>query len=350
MTAARGLLLAICVCPSVTGCLFGSDSVTRIHAGREIEGPYIPPLAYAHYAQGVIDEGHGDLERAEREYRLALIEDDSSPELWTRLGAVLCRQRKDPAAAFAEAAKLDPELAPLWREQARCALERGEAGRALAAGRRAVALDPSDEASSLIVIEALAKLGQGDESERWKRALLLLHPSSRAAQRVAPKVAPTTEPGPHTDPLGARRPVEARPTRADVDRALRAASADEVRALGVRAGVSSSELALRAAALGRTDLGQTLAERVLAADPDDSDAFIALLVCSSLDASKGELGSILARVGAEPLHPSPLGVRLFAELLRRRVSREAAGHWLQGWALSSPSDPLEQAVERRAAQ
>lgn len=326
------------------GCTLGGGSVIRVYSGREVAGPYITPEAYAHYAQGVLDESQGNFAKALGEYEAALADDDSSPDPWTRAAAAQCRLGRDPSRAFQRAEALDPEFSPLWRERARCALDRGDAARALPLAERAVALDPLDTAASLLVARALEKLGRPADARRWLLALALWDPTSKARLPSEPT------PPRRTDALGARRPGERRASVEDVDRALRLGDTEGARRLAKAAGLPPSALALRAAALGDAALANSEAERVLAADPDDSDALIARLVAATLTGDQAAYETALSALGPEPLPPSPLGVRLLGELLGRRAGSEAAELWRSIWALPAATDDLEAAVERRAAR
>jgi len=346
----RAALLTPLLALGLAGCGFGADNVTRVYSGHEVAGPYITPEAYAHYAQGILDERAGQLGKAEREYQAALLEDDSSPDLWARLGAVECRSGKDPSRSFAQAESLDASFAPLFRERARCALTKGDARGALTAAERAVALDPDDEDASLLVARAYVKLGRAADARRWLLALLLRDPTSTGAREAHREVAPGTEPAPALppDPFGARRPGERRATRAGVDRALAQGDDASARRLAKSAGIGPGELALRAAALGRAQLAKAEAERVLAADADDSDALVAALTAASLEGDRAAFETALSGFGPEPLDPSPLAVRLLGELLARRVGPDSAETWRRAWALPAAADPLEASVEARA--
>lgn len=332
------------------GCFFGGEPVTRVYSGREVRGPFITPEAYAHYAQAALEERRGQWTRALSEYRAAASEDDSSPDVWTRIGALQCRVAEDPSESFARAEALDREYAPLARERARCALARGDLQRALSFAERAVALDPDDESASLLVAGALTKLGRLGDAKRWLFALALCHPGSSEALRAYTALEPVKngERALAPDPLGARRAGTKRPVVADVDRALRAGDAERARRLATSAGMRPRELALRAAALGLTPLARQEAERILAADPGDSDALVALAVSANLDGDAAARERALSDPGRELLEPSPLAVRLFAELIARRLGASEARAWLDAWALAKPSDPLEAEVERRS--
>lgn len=347
----RGLCLGLAALSSLSGCLFRGEKVTRVYSGREVDGPYVTPEAYAHYAQGVLDESQGQLAKAMREFQQALLDDDSSPALWTRLASLECRTGKDPGASFARAEALDREFAPLARERARCALARGDAAGALALAERAVALDPDDDAASLLVAQCHQKLGRPADARRWLLALLLRDPTSAEASQayraLEPRGRARVEPA--ADPLGARRPGQTRSKTEDVDRALAAGDGEHAKRLALAAGVGPGQLALRAAALGVSSVARTEAERVLAADPNDGDALVAALCAASLDGSAEQFEAALRRVGQQPFAPSPLGVRLLGELLGHRVGTAARDAWLEAWSLPAPSDPLEARVDARRA-
>ncbi len=350
MTRVALALFMVAAVAGSAGCGIGSSSVTRVYSGRTELGPYISPEAYAHYAQGVLHENDDKLEAAIGEYQAALLDDDSSPDVWTRLGAVQCRAGKDAAASFAHAEELDPDYAPLSRERAACALAKGNARAALPLAERAVALDPDDEAASLLVIRAYEKLGRRDDARRWLWALLVRNPTSKAARdaaRAAHATAPLSLPA---DPLGARRPDDRQAVTDDVDRALVAGDSARARALAQSAGVSPGALALRAAAIGRTSAAKREADRVLASDPNDADALIAAAVAASLDGDQPAFAHALRQLGPEPIAPSGLGVRLLGELLARRIGTTAAEAWRSAWSLPRATNKLEAAVEARGRE
>jgi tetratricopeptide (TPR) repeat protein len=298
-----------------TGCGFGSGNVSRVYWGKPVEGRYIAPEAYAHYAQGALDEASGDDASAAGEYRAALGIDPESADTWTRLGAVRCRAKgSDADAAFAAAESLDPELASLWRERARCALLRGDAKRARQMARRAITFDPSDEASSLALVEAELDLGHRDEALRWLRGLVTTNPSSGAAKKLLERIS------------GVPAKRGERPSVADVERALSEGSAD-VRKLSLAAGLSPSLLALHAAKVGRTDVAKRVSAEVLDADSNDSDAWIAALSAAWLDRDATAFEATLGRLGDEPSTPSTLGAELLGNLLEGRLGADAGRAW-----------------------
>lgn len=340
----RGALLSLLLLGCVSGCGWGSGSVTRVYGARQVEGRYIPPEAYAHYLQATLLEGNGNDRGAADEYESALAIDPESPDTWTRLGAVRCRLGDSTADdAFRAARSLDGEYAPLFREQAACALRRGDAKRARELATRAVELDPDDETATLTLAEAERRSGKPGEALRWLAALVARDPSSERALRALEALE---HPAP-TKSASSERSAKGRPTPSDVDQALLTGSVDRARALARAAGMPLGVLALRAAALGRSSVALEESERVLSADPDDSDAWIAGLYAASLEGETERFEALSRRLGAEPTVPSSLGARLFAELLARRIGPDAARAFGQANSLPPPADELERRVEER---
>ncbi len=324
--------VAIASALSSAGCFFSEGSVTRIYSGKTVEERFIAPEAYAHYAQAILEESAGDDHSAEQEYLQALDIDPDSADTWTRLGAVRCRLRSAFDEAFAEAEDLDREYAPLWRERARCALLQGDPTRALAWGKLAVGLDPDDARASLAVTDALQKLGRSAEAKHWLEALLLRSPGAKSTE---------LRPAQKTSHRARRSRVE------EVDRALLEKPRDEARAVALRHGVRLAELATRAAALGLGDIAETESERVLVADPDDADAWVAALVSADLAGDETRFAKVARQLGPDPLALGPLAQRLFAELLARRAGPDAARAFLRAGPLLPTSDELARRVEGR---
>lgn len=338
----RSLLALLLVCFSTTGCIWTGGTVTRIYAGKTKEERFIVPEAYAHYTEANLLETAGDDTAAEQEYLQAADLDPDSVDIWTRIGAVRCRLKTDFDGPFAEAESLDREYAPLWRERSICALSRGDATHAVEWGKRAVTLDPDDARSSVAVTRALAKLGQNAEADRWQLALTLRDPGGKPFEDSVSTLVHT-----RNKPPKSKASVSTRPTRKDLDRALLHESPKAVRELALKSGVPISELATRAAALGITEIADAEARRVLDADPDDSDAWIAALVAADLAHDEERFLSTTGLLGDEPIEPRPLGRRLFAELLARRVSVDAARNYLDQEPLPPPADDLEKTLDAR---
>ncbi len=162
-----------------------SYRVTRVVDGRVVLGNFVAPEAYAAFLRGAIAEDAGDLAGAARAYEEAAGFDPDDPEVFTRLGAVLCRAKPgDPAAerALSRATTLDPEYAPAWEARATCA---GHGGEALEAARRAASLDPRAPEYQVLLARVEGSEEAGAEAARTRlRALTLATPSSAVAYRA----------------------------------------------------------------------------------------------------------------------------------------------------------------------
>jgi hypothetical protein len=88
--------------------------------------------------------------------------------------------------------------------------------------------------------------------------------------------------------------------------------------------MTPGRLAVRAALAGALVIARTQAELVLAADPDDSDAWTAALLSASLEPDPARLAETLARAPEAPTPPSPEGVAALNELLGRIAGPDAA--------------------------
>jgi Tfp pilus assembly protein PilF len=316
--------------------------------------------AYASYARGAYLESHGDLRGAGLAYEQAARFDDQSAEVWTKIADLRCR-RDDAraAAAYHEAGRLDAAYEPLWRSVAQCALRRGAPRTALRHAQHALKLDPNQEETSLLLIRIYERLGLVRDAERYLDAWVARAPRSVLALQTLLEFARRTRDGARAERAQAalrllrsqRKDVldlTRRDRFYDVDRALQRGELARARELAVLAQLSSSSLALRAAALGASELAQKQAELVLAADASDTDARIALLVAADLARDTPQFERWLVREALDAPHPSPLAARLMADLLARRVSRDAARAWLAAYGeLPAPQDALEESLDAR---
>src|SRR3982750_699405 len=111
----RAKLAAVFICGVLfAGCGSGS-AVTRVANGRDIDGRFITPDAYAEYLAGVLLEERGDLRGAEAAYERALDEDGGAAEIWARLGRVRCASnRRASDVAFTRARSKGAEIASVW--------------------------------------------------------------------------------------------------------------------------------------------------------------------------------------------------------------------------------------------
>jgi tetratricopeptide (TPR) repeat protein len=387
----RRLSVTAVLAAAALGC--ASPTVVRVIDGREVEGRFISEYAYTLYAIGADAEAHKDLATALQAFEAAAQEDAESPQIWSRIGAIRCRGSGPPEEAdeaFEEARDLDPDFEPLEREQARCALHRGQKEKALEHAKRAFELDPDSEEPVLLYATLLATVGRFDEAVRLVQELTIRRPSSMTALRelrnftvftknqsatadASRRIAELNKGGRGTEvqadiTLGAGA---ARPEGGDaaaleaVDAALAEGDLKLARKLGRRAHISPAEIAVRAAANAHIPLAREQAELVLGADPSDTSARIALAVAADLARDTEVLKRALAELppgGAGSLAPpSPLARLLFAELLYRRIGPDAARMWLgledaplenqepfrEGLKLYAPTEPLLHAVLRR---
>lgn len=346
----------------LAGCNWGRPSVVRVVDGHPIEGDYIDPVTYALFARGAYHEHRGELPQAQRAYEAAAERDPESAEIWSRLAAVLCASKSaGHERAFALAERADPEFSALWHERARCALARGETAAAVEHAERAVAYEPRHQAHSLVLADALERLGRTDAALRVLYGLTVAHPNAASAWELLAKIARRR--GRDAD-LRRAESALARLSRAGVARKLAPASEDlsgldaaiaaddaaSASRIAIDRRVPREALALRAAALGRAELAREQAELVLAADPSNTDAWIAALVASDLVADASGYQRSLAALDREPLGPSSLAARLLADLISRRVGPEAASAWLKALGpLPPPADALEKRVDERLA-
>jgi tetratricopeptide (TPR) repeat protein len=326
--------------------------------GHETVGRYIDEAAYTLFASAAEAEARGQLRAARDLYSAAARADDESAEILVRLGAVECALGLDPRASFAEAERLDPTYEPVHYERARCHLARGEFAPALVATERARALDPARPETSLLRAAALERLGRVDEARSELMAEIARRPSSRAAWTAVVGLAErhhdrdladyaraqSTKLAEH---FGAATPTSAaagppRLTRlVELDAALGGGELNEARRIAAREHLTRSELAVRAAALGRAADARALAELVARADPTDSSARIALATAAELEHDEGALAVALDAIPRLTTSPSPLARLLFAELLARWIDADAAREWLgRGDAPIAEPDPL----------
>ena len=345
-----------------SGCLLTPAPVTRVTDGRLTQGRYLAPEAYSSYVRGAYLEARGHLQAALSAYQAGLQEDPESVQLWTRVGALRCRLRSTATdQAFAQAHQLDSSYEPLWRELAACQLDRGEPERAQHSAERALQLDPNSDEASILTATIYRRLGRQQDARRLLEALVARRPSSRQAwlalrddarhrhdEATHAFAVSQLAALPALTPSDLRR---TRPTRSNcqqVDQALREAQLARARQLAAAATLSAGQLAVRAAALGQSKLAAEQATLVLGADPSDGDAWVAALVAADLEGDTAAFEQALAALSSRPVRPGPLGARLMAELLRRRVGDEAATAWLTAYGpLPSPVDPLESVVAKR---
>jgi tetratricopeptide (TPR) repeat protein len=350
---------AYLVLATVTGCT--SSTVVRVIDGTPVAGRFVSDRAYAYYARAADAEARGDLPDALGAYEAAAAEDDGA-EIWTRIGAVRCAllgaAGDGVADAWRRAEAIDASYEPLWRERARCALAAGKPADALALSERAVALDPEQDEASVVHAATLERLGRAIDARRELEALVVRHPSSasgwRALRALAERAGDVGTVARASAHLGADAvaPVRANGTTwADLDRALLRGDVDVARRRALAEHLPLAELAVRAAALARPAVARPLAELVLAADPADGSARVALAAAADLSGDADALGrALIAPTSIALTPPSPLARLVLAELLARRVGPAAARAAYEApapEAVGRDADALYDEVERR---
>lgn len=344
--AVAGLSWILVLAAPVAGCTRG-PGVTRVMDGKTVTGPPIPGTAYAQYLSGVMLETQQEWEAAAGAYRRALRDDDESPEIWTRLGKVLCQDGKaqDARHALREAVSLDGDYAPGWLETARCDLKNGNAASAIQAAQRAVGLQPRSVDATRTLVSAYQQAGDPDAGLRWAEGLvayatkdvagweLLLDAAARAESTAQVRRAQK-----HLRAIRKHlNETDGSVSLADLDRALASQDLTQARAFATQMRQPPAYVALRAVALGKPALGHEQATLVWRADPDNTDAFIALLAA---ERALAEPASSARKAPRRP--PSPLAARLMASVLSARLGRPAADAWLAGLPdLPPPADGVE---------
>jgi len=351
-------------------------------AGGEVKlGRFISPVAYQAYARGAVAEAEGRLGEAEVEYERAADSDLDGPEPAVALGRVLCQEKRveEARAAFDRADAADSDSSLLARERARCALANGEVPEALEQSALAMRLDPADDETLVLRADALARANQPREAVLLLVARVLEGPSPEAlrlrllsvaeasndvaAARIARAAAPRVPV--HTPAQNADTPVptarkdvpvadakDRKPTLAELDEAITSDDRRAAKHLALRVGLSTSDLALRAALLGRTALAKELAKLVADADPSDTSAWIALALAADLTGDAAAFEDAVRRAPAHPTRLTSLAELALVELLARRAGLDAAralGANLDAPRADAVEDVLRKRVQSRLA-
>lgn len=297
MTASRAAAL-VCLLASAA-C--APSTVTRVIDGEQLEGRAIAAEAYAAYAKAELFAAQGDRKQALHHLEQALELDPKSPELSTRYGEMLCEERVDADALdrFERALALDPAYAPAFLGRARCLWRAGQRDPALAAAETAAALDPMSLDTTRELTRFLFALGRAKEAWRWLEARALLEPAARGPQALL---------------------LEAAEREHDGERAARARAFLDI--APTPDGPPAKPAVPRTVAASPAVLDG--AERRMAADPEDTEAWTAGLVAADLLGDDRRFATILAELGENPLPASPAALARLAELVERRCGTEAA--------------------------
>lgn len=394
MKRSLGATFALVVTSSALaiGCV-GQSKVTRVYDGRIVEGPFVPPEAYAAYLRGVLAEEEGDLRAALAAYELAAREDDEDPEPPSRIGDVRCRlDPKDGGAdeAFARALWIDRTYAPALAAEARCAAARGEPSEGVAILERIAVEDrtsaslealfirlsaetpdsPVDEqararalaltlasGANPVAWEALIAWGRGkwdgELLARGLEGLLRVSPTQSRdveagalellgighaglARRVAARLADAPP------ALGVRRVHDPTVARLAIDEALLSGDAERAARRATRGHVALSEVAARALILGRPELAEALANGVLASDPNAGCATMVLAAIAARGGASPVAGARRRGEGRPSDRPAAACVFVMAERLAAVAGADAARRWAARVAPApmAPRDPV----------
>jgi Tfp pilus assembly protein PilF len=335
--SAHSKLVLLLVLSATFGCAAGGGRVTRIADGVEYEGRSVSAEAYAEYSRGALLEASGDDANALSAYQAARAEDPDSPEILARIGGVSCRLarvRGDAHAvlsdeSFDRAVEVDPSSARAWIELARCAARRGDAKKAEAAALNAARFDATAPETALLVIELAAFAGDTARARIWLDELVVRFPKFRRGWQALREFG--LEHGDVARRLRAERALReldgARAVPPNLENALSRDELERARSEAKRLGLRPSELALYAVHRGAITLARAQAELVLAADPDNADAWIARLAASDLSSDPRARFETLERSPENPSSVSKLGGQLLAELLERLIGPEARAAW-----------------------
>ncbi len=345
------------VLPALLLLMLGCSSLRtteRVFSGQKVEGHYIEPDAYAAYVEGAYREARGEWAQAEQAYRRALRSDGQSPQIWTRLGALACRDSLPRAQEHFERALALEDFAPAWVERARCLAARRRPREALQAALRGVRLDPRGAGSNLLLVRLYREASQPQLARAWLFAWLLLDPELEAlseqlsqesrsladeqltalARATLARRAGQGHPAPHDAAKAGTSTSDA------LQVALRSGDLELARGLASESRVSPLRLALLALEAGRADLALAQAELLLRANPHGSEALITGLQAAVLLRDERKFGELLRRAQSHELPARELA-QLFTALLRSKVGDEAAESWRSAYlrALATRATP-----------
>ncbi|HZO12753.1 MAG TPA: tetratricopeptide repeat protein [Polyangiaceae bacterium] len=326
---------AIVALLGLTGCIRGE--VVRVIDGVEVRGRFISDTAYGTYTYGAELEARGQYAEALAAYQVAASRDPDNVEAWVRVGAMFCLLKRfdDAEDALDEAEDVDADYEPLWSARAECWERQGNWDAALTAAARAVELDPERDETVLLHARILSRRGRHQEALRWLRAVALRSPSSlevwRALADAARRARNDTW---YRYALGQMETLRERfgqPAKGDAWAAVDAALANRELALARRrlrhARVDGRLLAARAIAVGRPELALTEAELRLGAEPENSDARVAVALSAELLGQRDRAVAALSDLPPAPEPLSPVGRALLAELVMRQGGPQAVDGW-----------------------
>ncbi len=324
------LALASSLGCSLAACV-SRGAVVRRYDGDPHSGRVIRDEAYAHYARGAYLEAAGFYEQAADEYEAVLHWDVESMAAWTRLAAVLCASGKPAHREFERAHSLGERFAPYWHARAVCLERQGDTRAAVEAAERAMVLDPNGMPHTLLAARLHEQLGRDARAAHLLLGAVLRAPASPANRRALADFAER-----HRDPVLSRVACcaagEPYPTPAGLPRLEppHRATPTSSRARPAPA-LSMLEKAVCAASRGNSVVAKRLASSLLAADPDNADAAIALLYAADLTNDAPLFRETLSQMGLHPRLTMKLSRELYVELLARRLGASAAAAWGGAW-------------------
>ncbi len=338
--------LAFATSLAIAGCA-AQSGVERRYDGEVLQGRPISASAYAYYARGAVLEAQGSYDEAAAEYRAVLELDGRSVSAWTQLGACLCAQGRPADAAFDHALRLGRHYAPAWHEQAKCLERRGEYTRALGFAERALSLKQDEFEYTATVARLLERLGEDARARRLLIGSVLWQPGSIESRRalagfgvrkrdpvlVRMSCCLTTD----TEPFSMHRP----PGEAVASRSSGAPPGED-QAQPRAPTPRMVERALCAARRGDGDAAMKISRVIVDLDPDNADAWVALLCGADLLGDSAAFSDALARIGSRPVLTYRLARDLMADVLERRSGEASAAAWATAWdAGASENDDLQ---------
>ncbi|MBX3181251.1 MAG: tetratricopeptide repeat protein [Polyangiaceae bacterium] len=294
----QSLLLVGLTLVSLTGsaCIPRDEAVTRVVGGRTQPGRYISVTAYFDYLRGAEAEAQGDLPAATAAYRRAIREDPNSPELWRRLATLDCQTGRPWQVSARAAIQLGPDYEPAWRAKALCHIKAGELTEAERALKRALSLDPTQEALASAFATLFRAQRKPREALAWLSAWVTWHPESvlgwRELRSVAlelndPASVSRADAALRALPRDPRAGLAPEPPPPDaLERALAEGDLQRAQAAARALQLPAQEVARRAYLRGQTALAREQSRLLLAADPSCSDARVILLLLGDPHASR----------------------------------------------------------------
>ncbi len=313
----------------VAGCA-GHATVVRRSAGHEYVGRHVPAEAYAAYARGLAHEARGEAALAEQEFSEACQADPASGSAWAGRGRVACPTDLERAESlFARGLELAVERVPVLLARAECRLSHGDREGALSDAEVAMRLAPDAPRVSTLLERSLLAEGHVEAARRVALTARLRGVFVR------------------------RREVSSGSDTTELDAVIRTADLASVRR-AARGQVEPGTLALRLFALGQPRMAEEQAIWVLSADPDQTDAAVALWLVQAPAASTVATAAPQAMDQAPPFTPgaalrvdgplSTLGALLVAHRLKDGVDEQSARLFLEKWGTIVPGDDLERAL------